>query len=154
MFQWTNPKWIDFYEKCKNAIETFDVLVIRVHDIYANRILNVLTSMQEVALQTLPSDDELWTIEEFLEKNEESCRYVHSPCKESKFIRNHFLDRLAAIELNRKSQMVSEAVEEVLNLVQDATQTFKSMMSTESADLPQGKYFRSILFMNKTKTIS
>ena len=47
--------------------------------------------------------------------------------------------RLAAIELNRKSQMVSEAVEEVLNLVQDATQKFKSMMSTDSEDIAQGK---------------
>lgn len=74
ILQWTNPKWIDFYEKCKNAIETFNVLVIRVHDIYANRILNVLSAMQEVTLQTLPTGDELWTIEEFLEKNEESCR--------------------------------------------------------------------------------
>lgn len=110
---------MDFYEKCKNAIETFNVLVVRVHDIYANRILNVLTSMHDVALQTLPTGDELWTIEEFLEKNEESCR-------------------LAAIELNRKSQMVSEAVEEVLNLVQDATQKFKSMMSTDSEDFAQG----------------
>lgn len=52
------------------------MLVERVHDIYANRILNVLSSMHEVSLQTLPSGDELWTIEEFLEKNEESCRLV------------------------------------------------------------------------------
>lgn len=50
----------------------------------------------------------------------------------------NFIFRLAAIELNRKSQMVSEAVEEVLNLVQDATQTFKSMMSTDSDDITQG----------------
>lgn len=48
--------------------------------------------------------------------------------------------RLAAIELNRKSQMISEAVEEVLNLVQDATQKFKSMMSTESDDLVQSSF--------------
>lgn len=48
------------------------------------------------------------------------------------------LFRLAALELNRKSQMVSEAVEEVLNLVQNATQTFKSMMSCDSSDGGQG----------------
>lgn len=52
--QWTNPGWHDFYEKCKMAIETFEVLVIRVHDIYSNRILNVLMSMQDVQIQTLP----------------------------------------------------------------------------------------------------
>lgn len=34
--------------------------------------------------------------------------------------------------------MVSEAVEEVLNLVQNATQTFKSMMSCDSSDACQG----------------
>lgn len=51
-------------------------------------------SMQDVCLQTLPggiiplhnlkeivialiqfSDDEIWTVEEFLEKNEETCRF-------------------------------------------------------------------------------
>lgn len=48
------------------------------------------------------------------------------------------MHRLAALELNRKSQMVSEAVEEVLNLVQDATQKFKSMMSMDSEDTAQG----------------
>lgn len=37
--------------------------------------------------------------------------------------------------------MVSEAVEEVLNLVQNATQTFKAMMSTDSDDVPQGNLF-------------
>lgn len=37
--------------------------------------------------------------------------------------------------------MISEAVEEVLNLVQDATQKFKSMMSTESDDLAQSNPF-------------
>lgn len=37
--------------------------------------------------------------------------------------------------------MISEAVEEVLNLVQDATQKFKSMMSTESEDLAQSNLF-------------
>ena len=52
------------------------MLVVRVHDIYANRILNVLTSMQEIALHALPADNELWTVDEFLEKNEESCRLV------------------------------------------------------------------------------
>lgn len=45
---------MEFYEKCKGAIETFDILVVRVHDIYSNRILNVLMSMQEVSLQTVP----------------------------------------------------------------------------------------------------
>lgn len=72
--------------------------------------------MQEVTLQTLPPDDEMWTVEEFIEKNEEACRQ-------------------AAIELNRKSKMVEEAVEEVLDLVQNATQTFKRMGGVEEDPL-------------------
>lgn len=52
---WTNSRWMEFYEQCKEGINTFDVLVARVHDIYTNRILFVLNSMQEISLQTLPS---------------------------------------------------------------------------------------------------
>lgn len=43
--------------------------------------------------------------------------------------------RNAAIELNRKSQMVSEAVEEVLDLVQKATQEYAN---TSGADAYSG----------------
>lgn len=45
---------MEFYERCKEAIQTFDILVVRVHDIYSNRILNVLMAMQEITLQTIP----------------------------------------------------------------------------------------------------
>ncbi|XP_055923365.1 dynein axonemal heavy chain 5 isoform X2 [Eupeodes corollae] len=113
---WTHHNWTEFYERCKQAIETFEVLVARVHDIYSNRILNVLMSMQDVSLQILPCDDEIWTVDEFLEKSEEACRK-------------------AAIELNRKSQMVSEAVEEVLSLVDKATATFKEIAGNDVVTL-------------------
>lgn len=53
-FQWTNHRWIDFYEKCRRAIDAFEILVERVHDIYTNRILSVLVAMQDVHLQVLP----------------------------------------------------------------------------------------------------
>ncbi|XP_058454765.1 dynein axonemal heavy chain 5 [Malaya genurostris] len=110
---WTSPRWMEFYDNCKEAIETFDVLVARVHDIYSNRILHVLTSMQDIQLQSLPNDDEMWTVDEFLETTEETCRQ-------------------AASELNRKSQMVEEAVEEVLDLVHRASQIFKRMVGAEN----------------------
>lgn len=54
-----------------------------------------------------------------MEKNEEACR-------------------LAALELNRKSQMVSEAVEEVLELVQNAAVTFRLIIGAENDVLAQG----------------
>lgn len=94
------------------AIETFDVLIIRVHDIYANRILNVLLAMQEITLLALPPEDDLWTVEEFVEHSEQTCRS-------------------AAIELNRKSSMIAEAVEEVLLLVNNALQECKAMFGPE-----------------------
>lgn len=46
--------------------------------------------------------------------------------------------RLAALELNRKSQMVSEAVEEVLELVQNAAITFRTIIGAENDVLAQG----------------
>lgn len=38
----------------------FEVLVARVHDIYSNRILNVLMWMQDVSLQILPAGEWAW----------------------------------------------------------------------------------------------
>lgn len=96
------------------AIETFDVLVVRVHDIYANRIFNVLLAMQEITLLALPPDDQLWTIDEFVVHSEQTCRS-------------------AAIELNRKSNMIAEAVEEVLQLVSNAMHEFETMIGPEAA---------------------
>lgn len=58
-------------------------------------------------------DGELWSVEQFLERNEDVCRH-------------------AAIELNRKSKMVEEAVEEVLDLVQKASVIFRNMIGPEN----------------------
>jgi len=63
--------------------------------------------MQKTTLHTLPESDQPWMIEEFVEKNEEICR-------------------MAAIDLHRKSLMIEEAVEEVLQLVRKAMDNFKS----------------------------
>lgn len=45
--------------------------------------------------------------------------------------------------------MVSEAVEEVLNLVQNATQTFKAMVGAENDPLTQGQIKLKIFFEPK-----
>lgn len=84
----------------------------RVHDVYSNRILEVLTSMQSVSLHVLPDDDELWSVENFIDKVEATCRG-------------------AATELHRKSLMVEEAVEEILILVKNATQEIQSAQPDE-----------------------
>jgi dynein heavy chain, axonemal len=83
--------------------------------IYCIRILQVLTSMRKVTLHALPESDQPWTIEEFIEKNEEICR-------------------MAAIDLHRKSTMIEEAVEEVLQLVRKATDSFKSTTNSNQFD--------------------
>lgn len=83
--------------------------------IYCARILQVLASMQKVTLHALPESDQPWMIEEFVEKNEEICR-------------------MAAIDLHRKSTMIEEAVEEVLQLVRKATDSFKSTANSNQFD--------------------
>ena len=49
-----------------------------------------------------------------------------------------FFFRQAAIDLNRKSQMVSEAVEEVLNLVDKATELIKEIAGDDIVTLFDG----------------
>lgn len=83
--------------------------------IFSPRILEVLESMQKVTLHALPESDQPWTIEEFVEKNEEICR-------------------ITAIDLHRKSMMIEEAVEEVLQLVRKATDIFKSTANSNQFD--------------------
>lgn len=112
---WTNPDWREFCQTTREEIKTFDILITRVHDVYANRILQVLASMQKITLHALP-DDEPWGIEEFVDKTEEACR-------------------LAAIDLHRRSLMVEEAVEEVLQLVKNAAALFKTNREADQYDL-------------------
>lgn len=61
--------------------------------------------MQKITLYSLP-EDEPWSVEEFLRKTKTHCQSV-------------------ALELNRRSLMVEEAVEEVLELVRKAGENFK-----------------------------
>ncbi|CAG5099433.1 Similar to DNAH5: Dynein heavy chain 5 [Cotesia congregata] len=103
---WTKPGWKEFCQFTREEIKSFDVLITRVHDVYSNRILQVLASMQKITLHALPEEDP-WSIEEFLEKTNEACR-------------------VAAIDLHRRSLMVEEAVEEVLQLVKNAADNFKN----------------------------
>lgn len=55
-------------------IRTFLYFNLRIHDVYNNRILQVLSSMQLITLHTFPEDGSTWTAEEFLDKIEETCR--------------------------------------------------------------------------------
>jgi len=76
--------------------------------------------MQRATLHSLPSG-EPWTVEEFITKTDEKCR-------------------IAALELNRRSLMVEEAVEEVLELVRQAAENFKNETGTDVDFGFQGTY--------------
>ncbi|VEN47384.1 unnamed protein product, partial [Callosobruchus maculatus] len=96
---WVSHNWKEFVDKGNEAVQNFKILTERVHDVYVNRVLEVLRSMQMIQLHTLPDNDEdPWAIECFCGKIEAVCRN-------------------AAIELHKKSLMVEEAVEEILSLV-------------------------------------
>lgn len=71
--------------------------------------------MQKITLHSISESDQPWTIEEFVEKIEEICR-------------------LAAVDLYRKSMMVEEAVEEVLDLVKNATENFKDAANSNQLE--------------------
>ncbi|KAH9638219.1 hypothetical protein HF086_017311 [Spodoptera exigua] len=72
---WTSDDWREFIDRANAAIKSFDVLVTRVHDIYTNRIIYMLSGMQDVTLITLPEDTP-WSVEEFIENVETGCRWV------------------------------------------------------------------------------
>lgn len=52
----------------------------RIHDVYNNRILQVLSSMQLISLHNFPEDGTTWTADEFLDKIEETCRQASMVC--------------------------------------------------------------------------
>lgn len=71
--------------------------------------------MQRITLHALP-EDELWDVFKFVEKTEECCR-------------------TAAVEFYRKSLLVEEAVEEILELVGKAATAFKGTSDADQFDL-------------------
>ncbi|XP_057658943.1 dynein axonemal heavy chain 5 [Diorhabda carinulata] len=99
---WVSPDWQQFIDKGNIAIGNFKELTDRVHDIYENRVLQVLESMQVIQLYALPDiGEDPWTVDMF-------CNKIDTICRNS------------AIELQKKSLMVEEAVEEILSLVKRA----------------------------------
>lgn len=99
---WVSSNWKDYIDNANGAVHKFKVLTERVHDIYTNRVLEVLHSMQDIDLYAFPeNDEEPWTVEYFSDTVDKLCRS-------------------AAEELHRKSLMVEEAVEEILMLVRKA----------------------------------
>ena len=78
----------------------FRYLMSRANDIYENRIEKVLSAMDSIKLYALPKS-EPWTLDRFLEE-------IKDACKE------------AAADLNRKSVMIEDAVEDLIGLALQA----------------------------------
>lgn len=117
---WVTEEWKPYTERIAGSIKNFKILVDRVHDIYNNRIVKVLSTMQSISLHALPdADEEPWTVEEFIEKNDTICRS-------------------AATDLHRKSLMVEEAVEEILKLVRNTR--IDTCIATHDELLFEGTY--------------
>ncbi|XP_060534779.1 dynein axonemal heavy chain 5 isoform X2 [Cylas formicarius] len=99
---WVSSDWQRYVDEANACVNNFKVLTTRVHDIYVNRVLEVLAAMQTVRLHALPEEgDEPWTINDFCDSVDDVCRS-------------------AAAELHKRSLMVEEAVEEILTLVKKA----------------------------------
>lgn len=81
--------------------------------------------MQLITLHTLPEDGSTWSADEFLDKIDETCRQASVVCDCHTHVENInlFVCVMIIQELNRKSTLVEEAVEEVLNLVQKANES-------------------------------
>lgn len=81
--------------------------------------------MQNISLHVLPDVDEVWSVEEFLNKTETSCLS-------------------AATELQMKSLMVEEAVEEILQLVRNAANDMQGGPTDEFDYLKQEGMFQKL----------
>ena len=99
-FNWTSYHWEDFTGQVLDDIHKFGNVVQTANDIYNNRVEKTLQSMTELELYELPTK-EPWSLEIFLDKVKEKCVF-------------------AARELQRKSLMVEEAVEDLINLATEA----------------------------------
>ncbi|XP_066156829.1 dynein axonemal heavy chain 5 [Euwallacea fornicatus] len=99
---WVSEDWQSYVDSANATIHSFKELTDRIHDIYDNRVLEVLTSMQTIQLHALPEEgDPPWDIEQFCDKTDEICRS-------------------SAAELHKKCTMVEEAVDEILLLIKHA----------------------------------
>lgn len=122
---WTNFEWRDFTERCISDIENFADLMSRANDIYSNRIEKLLYSMNTIKLYALP-ETEPWTLEKFLDEIKMTCK-------------------VSACDLHRISQMVEDAVEDLiglallsLNLQEDEVEEKASVASSAQSPSTSG----------------
>ncbi|CAG7835361.1 unnamed protein product [Allacma fusca] len=70
---WTSILWENYFRVCLKAIEDFNTLVARVHDVYTYQIQGSFSDMEGVIL-CAEFEDLPWTLDEFLDRNYKSVR--------------------------------------------------------------------------------
>ncbi|KAK3864739.1 hypothetical protein Pcinc_029599 [Petrolisthes cinctipes] len=94
---WSSIQAHTYFDQAFQAINTFEVLINRVNDIFMHRMEGVLSAMSTVKLYVLP-DTAPWTLDLFVHNTWITC------CQ-------------AAQELNSRSRVVEDAVLELIELV-------------------------------------
>ena len=95
---WTYKEWELFSKERLVDIQAYRALVKQANDVYSFRLERALDSISQIKLFSLPEDDP-WTLDYFMETVKSRCR-------------------AAALEMNTKSQMIEEAVEDMIELSQ------------------------------------
>ena len=99
-FNWTSYHWQEFTDRVLGDIERFGNVVKTANDIFEARVELTLQSMAEMELYELPKE-EPWSLDQFLERVKAKCVF-------------------AARELQRKSLMVEEAIEDLIAIASEA----------------------------------
>lgn len=94
---WVSPNIDDFCDSVQRALENFDLILQRAHDLITYRIEAVLNDVTATTLCEL-SEDEPMSVEEFFKRTEELCAE-------------------ASVQLQTKSMNVEEATEELIELL-------------------------------------
>ena len=93
---WTCHSWEEFTAKCINDVTIFKDLIDRANDIYTNRLETLLESLTDTKLFKFPKN-EPWPVETFVETIQRMCR-------------------VGSMELQKKSSMIEEAIEDLITL--------------------------------------
>ena len=93
---WTCKEWKSFTEKCLEDVEIYKNLIQRANDIYFSRVEKLLENITTVELFELPAA-EPWTLNKFHDR-------VKSLCKDG------------SKDLQKKSEMIEDAIEDLIKL--------------------------------------
>ena len=130
-FNWTSYHWQDFTEKLLLSIDKFGKVVKTANDIFESRVAHTLQSMTELELYELPRH-EPWTLHHFLERAKARCVF-------------------AAKELQRKSLMVEEAIEDLIEL---ASQANPKRKQEEEVEKDPYRDFLTVIDRSYTTSVS